>query len=224
MSRVRLAVGLACLAGAATYLVASLSAGGSTPAASACEPSRLPAVRQVPPQALGELREAVAGVLPGRIGRLYEEGTVVAANAFSDNSPSPPPVSASASRPGAYEMRWWAPNGDDVVADVFAFADPGAAQRFISGALSVRCRRMAAQEGAARPPQAENLTWTNPDGVREADVYLLRGARVYRVVDVPARQTRHPARSLARAQATVDALACLLPQARCGEPSRLVPA
>jgi hypothetical protein len=28
-------------------------------------------------------------------------------------------VSCTASRPAGYEMRWWAPNRDDIVADVF---------------------------------------------------------------------------------------------------------
>jgi hypothetical protein len=185
-----------------------------------------PEVRQVSAKGLGALREAVARVLPQRVGRLYEEGTVTSRNAWSDNEPTGPTVSPAASRPGGYEMRWWAPNNDDIVADVFVFSSSRQAARFFDHATSSRCRHGARQTAAARPPLARNLAWVNPDLVGESDVYLLRGARVYRVADVPAGESRGHGSGigLERAARTIDTLACLLPEAHCAQGSRSVPA
>ncbi len=220
--RVKLGLLIACLAGLVAFLLVTQLPGGSGQSASACSSTNLPAVRQVAPSGLGDLRRSIAGVLPDRIGELYEEGTVLAGNAFSDDAPAPPPVDPAAPRPAAYEMRWWAPNRDDVVADVFMFSDARSAQRFLERAITPRCRRSGAQLAALQPPEAQNLTWTNPDGVAEADVYLARGPRVYRVADAPA--GRHRQGLLRRALVTVDTLACLLPEAQCSSTRRLVPA
>jgi hypothetical protein len=227
--KAQLALLLVCLAGLSAYAIASgtFSSGSSAPAsASACLGKHAEEVVQVQPPALGKLRESIARAMPERVGRLYEEGTVVAANAFNDNSPLPPPVSAGAPRPGGYEMRWWAPGGGDVAADVFVFSSPQVAQRFVLDATKTKCRLAAASAPVDLPPQSRDLRWLNPDGAVEADVYLARGARVYRVVYVPSEQRhgRPAAQVVAHALATADALACLLPHAQCALQRPTVPA
>ncbi len=220
-SRHRRALALGLLAGVAcalaAYLVFGTGTAGVGPGALACSPPAAPPVQQVAPAALGPLREAVARVLPQRLGRLYEEGTVLSLDAWRDGDPSAPPVQRSASRSAAYEMRWWAPNNDDVVADVFSFRTGQLAARFLAQATTPHCREHAHAPLAAGPPRARNLTWVNPDGVAEADVFIQRGARVYRVADVPAGQTSGSAGrfDLRHALVTIDTLACLLPQAHC---------
>ena len=114
--------------------------------------------------------------------------------------------------PGGYEMRWWAPNGDDLVADVLLFADarprPALPRRSLP-APTAGARPRA--ERRRHPPWRRNLSWLNPDGAAQADVYIARGARVYRLADAPAGQhqgTDPPRFALARAFATIDALAC----------------
>jgi hypothetical protein len=195
----------------------ALSGGSGSGSGPSCLGRGSPEVRLVSAATLSPLRASVARVLPQRVGRLYEEGTVTAGVAFSDDSPSPPAVSPTARRPGGYEMRWWAPNGDDVVADVFVFSGPHAAQHFLELASGARCRHSGRIGSAAHPPLARNLAWVNPDGFGQADVYLSRGDRVYRIADVPAGQrgTRGPSETLGRALQAVDALACLLPHAHC---------
>lgn len=68
---------------------------------------------------------------------MYEAGIVTSENAWSDNPPQPstvqPPKVTRVS--GAYEMRWWAPNRDDIVADVFVFDQTGQARDFFSARL-----------------------------------------------------------------------------------------
>jgi hypothetical protein len=94
-------------------------------------------------------------------------------------------------------------------------------------AASGRCRVKGRLVAAARPPQARNVAWTNPYGFAEADVYLARGSRVYRVADVPAGEgggSTARGSGLSHAFLTIDTLACLLPQARCEGASRSVPA
>jgi hypothetical protein len=219
----RLAVLLACLAALVAYLVWP---GSTSPRLAACVGGKgAPQVVQVAPGAQAALRESVARVAPQRVARLYEEGTVTAASAWTDEQPAPPPLSPTARRPAGYEMRWWAPNGDDVVADVLVFSSPRVAQRYIGLASSARCRTRARERPGAGPPQVANLTWLNPDGAAQADVYMRRGARVFRVVDAPAGQRSGavPGDGLSRALLTIDTLACLLPEARCVAGSHGVP-
>jgi len=150
----------------------------------------------------------------------------VASVAFSDDVPLAPALSPTALRPAAYEMRWWSPDHDNIVADVFVFADRATAARFMERALSTRCRSSsAAQAPAQRPAHAGNLAWVNPDGYGQADVYLARGNRVYRVGDVPAGEQLHttPAGRLSRAFYTVDTLACLIPHAACSSAAQSSP-
>ena len=192
----------------------------------ACGGGGAPTVLSVAPQELGRLRASVVRALPQRVGRLYEEGTVTGSNVWSDSSPSGPTVVPTTRRPGGYEMRWWAPNGDDLVADVLVFANSATAARFMEQAAAGRCGHGALASTTTTPPQGRNLAWLNPDHVTETDVYLARGTRVYRVADAPAGQAQgslSPAR-IRRALVLVDTLACLLPAAHCSSVSRSVPA
>ena len=116
-------------------------------------------------------------------------------------------------------MRWWAPNGDDIVADVLVFKTPATAPRATSRwprARAAASRR--ASRRRLRPPQGRNLSWLNPEGVLQADLFMARGARVYRIADAPAGRSPEEIREsggLAHAFATIDVLACLLPSADC---------
>lgn len=178
-----------------------------------------PEVTSVAPSVIAGLREDVARLVPQRTARLYEEGTVRAAAAWSDEQPSPPPVVAGSRQPAGYEMRWWAPNGDDLVADELVFASEAAAARYVRLAASSRCRTQSDSEPATRPPQGTDLSWRNPEGVAQADVYFARHDRVFRVADAPARQRGGVAApgALQGAFLTIDTLACLLPHAGCTE-------
>ena len=124
---------------------------------------------------------------------------------------------AAALRPGGYEMRWWAPNRDDVVADVLRFSGPAQARLFLARAVSARCRDTARLAPARWPAAARNLRWINPDAFAQADVMFARGPRVYRVAIVqPGRAAQAPTLAdLRRAFRAVDTLACLLPAAAC---------
>lgn len=199
--------------------------GARTPGetAAACNGSSAPAVRTVAPAALSPLRQSLARVLPQRIGRLYEEGTVSARTPWVDALPAQPAVIASAPRPDAYEMRWWAPNGDDVGADVFVFASPAQAQRFLALAAAPGCRDAGRAQDALRPALARELSWLNPDSAAEGDIFLARGSRVYRIADVPAGQRGSRAALSQIPFATLEALACLLPGAHCSLETRNVP-
>ena len=224
-NRLKLAVLLGCAFGLIVFAI--IDRGGILGHAKAsCPGDGAPEVTQVVPSRLGTLRTSIAGVLPGRVGRLYEEGPVTAGDAFTDNQPLAPAVSPTARRPAAYEMRWWSPNRDDIVADVFEFADVATAQRFLERALSTRCRISGQQAPVVRPAQGGNLAWVNPDGYAQADIYLSRGRRVDRVGEVPAgmRTSRLLPGGLRRAFYTVDTLACLIPSARCEASNRAAPA
>ncbi len=214
------ALRLGVLLGVLAALVAFLLVHGSSsnrPLAACAPGTGAPAVRQVPPAALTRLRNDVARVVPQRIARLYEEGTVSASSAWTDEEPAPPAVSPSALRPAAYEMRWWTPDGDDLVADEFVFANAAAAHRYVSLASSPHCRSRSERRTASAPPHGLNLSWLNPERVAQADVFFARGPRVFRLADVPAGQHGGEIRagSLTRAFALIDALGCLLPGSRC---------
>jgi hypothetical protein len=221
---------LACLAGLVFYLLAGrigglglgrdagqARAGGAW--ASGCPARSAPRVASVAPGSLAALGASVGRVMRGRHGRMYEAGIVTSENAWSDNSPQP--VSITSSRvprvPDAYEMRWWASNGDDIVADVFGFAHASQAREFFELASSARCRPASSQAEVSLPQHARDLIWRNPDDVIQADVYMLRGNRVYRVGDVSSQDSRGTPRRSERRRAfvTVDVLACTLPEANC---------
>jgi hypothetical protein len=216
--RVRLALLLSCCLALALWLaVARSGALSHATARTPCPSAGAPRVVQVTAAELGGLRASVARAMPDRIGRLYEEGTIEGANAWSDDSPSPPPTVAATPRPGGYEMRWWAPNHDDVVADALLFNSSAHAREFLLDAASLSCRGAAHAANARWPSGARNLRWINPDGFAQADAMFVRGPRVYRVAIVQAgRAARTPTPAdLRRAFRVVDTLACLLPAAAC---------
>jgi hypothetical protein len=226
--RLRFGALLATLLAALGYLLASgaLSSDGSgSSSASACPQSRVPSVVKLEPAQLSPLRARVAAVVPARLARLYEEGSVEGASFFDDAEPTGPTVSPGARREGGYEMRWRASSGAAIVADVLVFADVSAAQRFAALAASPGCRRQASGGSTARPAGARNLTWVNPDGVTQGDVVFARGRRVYRVGEVPPGASSHP---LGEVQlhdifVVVDTLSCLISEARCTATSRALP-
>jgi hypothetical protein len=215
----RLAALLTCLTLLLVYLLASrtdlLDSGAFS--GLGCPADSAPQVLSLSASELAGLRESVARVQPQRSAKLYEEGTIDASNAWSDNVPSGPPLTATASRPAAYEMRWWAPSGDDIVADAFEFTNSAQAQKFFNAVFSPRCRRAVRQVSTARPAMAGNLFWVNPDGFGQEDVLLIRGQRVYRVSDVRAGEARKPPTpaGMRLAFEIVDNLACRLPTAGC---------
>lgn len=231
LRRAWLAAPVLCLVGLSLCLLLGCS-NSTTPRSSAalpasCRQEHVPAVGKVRAAALGALRSSVSHVLPDRVGRLYEEGTAEAGYVWSDDLPAPPPVSPARLRPDGYEMRWLTPNGDEIVADAFVFATTRLAHQFLQRATDAHCRLQGSLEPALHPPLARNLAWVNPHHVYQADVYLARGRRVYRVGDIP--DPRHASqltagRSLAGAFLGVDELACLLPGARCAKRSSSVPA
>jgi hypothetical protein len=217
---VRLVALLACLAAlvgvAADRYVGSASGSSS---AGSCVSSHLPAVAEVGVYRLADLRAGLLGVVARAGGSRYAAGTAEPRAPWSDAPPQPPGQTRGADGrwPAAYEIRQWSSAGDDVASDGFEFTSDSQAARFFGEASKARCHREGASTSSLDPPRARFLTWINPDGAAEADVLLLRGLRVYRVVVV--RGERLPPLSPARTKevnvATASRLACELPEADC---------
>ncbi len=241
-SRIRLGLLLACLAVAVLALFAVRSelfdlgsgpaqASGSAQAsgtafAPGCPGRGAPEVESIPERDLATLRDAVTRIMPPRVGRIYEAGTITTSNLWSDDFPQRSSSSGSqaGSVPAGYEVRWWAldreGNEDDVVADVLAFASERQAEDALARAASPRCRSDGAAHAARLPSGASNLYWVNPDNAQQWDVLFVRGRRLYRVVDVPSNYppaTGPAQRTIEqhRTDGTVEVLACALPGAGC---------
>jgi uncharacterized RDD family membrane protein YckC len=183
-----------------------------------CVPRSLPAVEQIDLQGLRALRRSLLGVVY-RVGTpRYAWGTIGPENMWSDNSPQRLVASGSARGlfSAGYETRQWAANRDDIATDVLQFASPRTARQFFLQAASVNCHRHGVQTLVRSPARALNLTWLNPDGFWQHDVFLLRGQRVYRVVDVRGEATHSRRLEEQAGRAIVNALVCGLPQAGCG--------
>jgi hypothetical protein len=221
--RVRLAVLLTCLGALVLYALATrtdllhgdegVAQGSAVTGLGVCS-GRTPSVVNVGLWQLAELRASLLQVSVLIGGRRYAEGAVSGENAWSDEPPQSVGSSA-ASLSGGYEVRWWASNGDDVVADVFQFAGPRQARGFFRSATNPRCRYSGT---VSVPPWllvARNLVWVNPDRFTQEDVYVVRGSRVYRIADVRARNGRRPRLERRIAFLIVDSLACILPEADC---------
>lgn len=191
-----------------------------------CPRLNVPEARRVPVRDLAALRGALSLVMPRWVGRVYETGTIASSNLWSDNHP----VSVSSGSPGrpvsaGWEIRWWALNRDgeedDVVADVLEFATSREAEGALAAAAAGRCRRAGAAHAAPFPSGARNVSWVNPDDASERDVLFVRRRRLYRVADVPPgylmTDTPPAQRRVERQRvvATVDDLACALPEAGC---------
>jgi hypothetical protein len=221
--RLRLTLLLALAAALLAYLVVArtnafgtASAGAPAGSAADCPERSAPPVTLASATTLQEMREDLRGAMSGRERRLYEEGPIAELNAWNDNPPAQRQPPDDVSKPGAYELRWWAPDGDDVVDDAFLFSQQAAARKFFALASSPACRPAAVALSASSPPQGRNLAWRNPDGYAQEDLYMQRGRLVYRVGVVRAdagASVTHAARSAAFA--FVDGLACALPGAGC---------
>jgi hypothetical protein len=231
---VRLALLLAVLLALVVYALAtrtssfsstSDAAGVGVAAGAGCPGQVTPPVENVSRATLRGLREDLRGVMLGRGRRLYELGLAAPSNAWSDGEPgkytSLPPGPRD---PGGYELRWWAANGDDVVADGFIFARTDQARAFFEQAASARCRRSSATFTTPSPPGGRDLVWRNPDGFAQEDVYLLRGQRVYRIAVVLARAGSHiTAVRRNTAFSLVNSLACALPGVACPRTATMEP-
>jgi hypothetical protein len=192
--------------------------------ASGCSVRDAPEVARVPMGDLAALYDPVARIMPPRVGRVYEQGTVTTSNLWSDNQPQSLLSSPARSVPAGYEIRWWAldrvGNEDDVAADVFEFATHRQAHDVLVRAANTRCRRHGQVHPSRLPFGAENLSWVNPDNAEQWDLLFVRGRRLYRVGDVPARYppaTGSKQRRLKQlaVERTVAVLACGLPDAGC---------
>jgi hypothetical protein len=234
----RLRLGL-LLAGLAVAVLALLSAktelfnrgSGSAQARGAafapgCPGQGAPEVKSIPGANIAALRNTVSRIMPPRVGRVYEAGTITTSNLWSDDSPQRSSSSSSPANsvPAGYEVRWWAldrqGNEDDVVADVLEFASERQAEDALARAASPHCRPGGAAHAARLPSGASNLSWINPDNAQQWDVLFARGRRLYRVGDVPSSYppTTGPAqRALEqhRANSSGELLACALPGAGC---------
>ncbi len=228
--RIRLPVLIVCLGIAVFALLGGRrgillpGSGSSAASTSWCVPVIPPPLRQVSLRQLGSLRASLVPVMEPLARSRYAWGVVPAEVVWTDN----PPRRIGASEidggwPGAFEMLSWttdpqlAPQLDDIGAAVFLFASSAQASRFFAQATGTRCHRDGTERAAARPPQARNLIWVNPDGPTQEDVFLLRGPRVYRIADVRPENRSHRSSNAAQQAgvARVNALACTLPDANC---------
>jgi hypothetical protein len=218
-TRVRLVLLLVVLAGLTAYLASSqfgLLGLGSAGGAEDCPAAEAPSLASLSRAQLLELREELRGVV-GNGGRLYEQGLIEPGYMWSDGEPGTSKELPPGSHPGGYELRWWLPDGDDVVVDGMVFAGADRARGFYEQAASTDCRPQATVLDAPSPPGGSNLVWRNPDGYAQEDLFLLRGRRVYRVAvvlagvgDLVSPVTRHVGFSI------VNRLACALPEVVCG--------
>ncbi len=180
----------------------------ATPALASVSLTRLLALR-------ARLDRTMSGFEPGL--RPYQEGLVPATSAWTDAEPtgggSRPP---SGTWPAGYEMRWWLENGDDVVADVYVFADSRRADNFSVLVRRPICGSSARVVTAAAVPEAaHNLQWRNPLGLVQEDVYLQRGRRVYRLSVVkPGADGATVGRTRRADFALIDDLVCRLSSCR----------
>jgi hypothetical protein len=224
----RLTLLLACLLASVSALLATRGTSlgfGRTQAGNAysCPGAHAPEVASVARADLPALRGQLATIVPAPLGRVYETGSITTSNLWSDNDPQAP--SSGSTVPAGYEIRWWTldrdGDEDDVAADVLEFATPKQARRALALAASPRCRTDGAAHAARFPSGARELHWVNPDKAQQWDVLFARGRRLYRVGDVPPEYLftttgpRTAASTRERDETTPQALACVLPDARC---------
>jgi hypothetical protein len=179
-----------------------------------CVPSGLPEPAKVDFEQVRGLRASLGGVIVHAAGGRLAEGIALPSDMWSDDAPQAPSavVPEHGLWPAGYEIRWRT-RRYIVAADVLLFAEAHTAHDFFEAAAGTNCHREASESLASAPPQARNLTWTNPDGFEQNDVFLLRGLRVYRVADVLDEQAIPL--SLQGEAEVIDATACRLPAAGC---------
>jgi hypothetical protein len=193
---------------------------------SACEPGELPRLASVTPGQLQALRADAEAALAPANGRGYEWGTVTPSDLWSDDVPERGALEAASAAhwPGSFEVREWAPDpqwgasySDDIVADAFLFATAGQARQFFRDASNASCRNSAVAAAARQPIHARTLSWVNPDGERQEDLFMLSGRLVYRLADVrPQYHRPPPSRSeIDEGLTTVEALGCGMQRTRC---------
>jgi hypothetical protein len=223
LAGVRIALLLALLVAATVLLVDRVGGldlgGGEADAGGDCPGQGAPQVETTDRARVFRLREDVRWIVPDGSGiTAYEQGPVDGTVAWTDGEPgwntAPDP---DAPLPAGYEMRWWMPSRDDVVADALMFSDPGQARDYVERASSAGCRPPGNFAAAAPfPPRARNLYWVNPDGYAQEDVFLSRGRLVYWVsVVLAGAGPRAGAAERRHGFEVVDALACALPGAAC---------
>ncbi len=227
-TRARLPLLLALLAAAIVALLStrtnvfsrtSTSAEGARYACRGAEPP----LARASVDEIKQLRASVLAVVGPLADRRYQWGAVPPEVVWSDGSPSR--FSASGLADGkflaSFEMRVWAKSpalhfaGVDTVADVFLFNNASDARRFFEEASNTRCHRAGVPRAVAQPPGGRDLIWDNPEGFTQQDVFLLRGSRVYRVSDVPRGGGGYSTAMRPGGIATVNRLACALPEAGC---------
>jgi membrane protease YdiL (CAAX protease family) len=204
-----------------TSALASVRARGRAAEAS-CEDGADVSLADVDLGGILRLRGDVRGVIDSVRGRTYEWGTIRPQDMWSDGSPQRLAQASVAGEmwPASYEIRRFASDGDDIVADVLALATPAQAERFLARASSPRCHRDGEASPAPDPPQTHNLVWANPDGFTQEDAFLARGNLVYRVADVHTPPPGTPRATQEReALMTVNRLACSLAHAGCTPPA-----
>jgi membrane protease YdiL (CAAX protease family) len=183
-----------------------------------CEDSTKARLTLVNLAGIEKLRADVRALIDSVPGRTYEAGTITPQAMWSDSSPQRLELTMQAGGiwPASYEIRRFARDGDDIVADVFALSSPARADRFLVQASRARCHLHGRSSTAPDPPRTRNLIWVNPDRFTQQDAFLARGKLVYRVADVRAsRSGASPAAEQREALDTVDRLACLLADAGC---------
>jgi hypothetical protein len=222
--RLTVLLGLLAITLLCALLTRNPFAGKSTRSATAAQPTSSPCGTSIPRLSvvgtprLDAIRAPLAQ-LPRRGSVADEEGAISTLNVWSDGSPIPA-SRTPAHTAAAYEIRWWTRNRlYHAAADAFLFASPSSAQRFAVVAAGAACHAYGSQQTTRTPSGALTLTWTNPDGAREADVILARGRYVYRVVMVPTARRGQAAdsgpRAMARATRIAELFSCLLPDVDC---------
>lgn len=186
-----------------------------------CPARGVPPVESVRPVYLTSMRVEVDNTMHERHGALYGAGVVDSEEPWSDSEPQRHAIlrSKDGRIPGAFEMRWWAPNGDDVVADAFDFSTTRQAQDFFRRAASRRCRDAGEQITAPSPVGARDIAWINPDDARQVDAYLIRGRRVYRITDASGKEGGLQTVAGKHTAEIVNQLACSLPDSGCARSS-----
>ena len=184
-----------------------------------CPPAEPPGLSTVSRQELLRLRDDIGRVtsFSTRL-RPYEQGLVGSSVAWSDAEPNAyTALSLDRRVSGGYEMRWWMPNGDDVVVDGFIFSSAKVAHTYFEQAAADDCRRDSSTRDAPFPDDARNLSWVNPDAYSQQDLFVHRGRRVYRVAVVKA-GVDDSITTAARTEAftLINVLARMLPGVGCG--------
>jgi hypothetical protein len=212
-----LAGALALLVGTKAGVLNALGIGtdsAGTGSSAWCIPSGSHEPARVDLEQVGALRKSLGGVLRHPAGGRLAEGVVSPDDVWSDDAPQSPSsmVAPGGLWPAGYEIRWLT-RRYTVVADVFVFTTERAARKFFEEAAGTSCHREGSESPASTPPGGRNLTWTNPDGVEQSDVFFMRGRWVYRMSDVL--DTNAIPLSPQGEAEVLDARACRMPDAEC---------